>query len=121
MQNLAFVMAAAALTLSAVAPGSATAGESARITAGRALAHDFAKGNCLACHAAPTDPAAQTLANIAPPLVMMRERFPDRGALREQIGDARVRNPGTIMPPFAGHQILTDEEIELIIDYLYTL
>ena len=61
---------------------------SSRIEQGRRLAHDFDKGNCLACHAAPTDPEAITKANIAPPLIGMRERFADRGALRSQIWDA---------------------------------
>lgn len=70
---------------------------------------------------APRDKSAVTLANIAPPLVMMRERFPDREALRRQIWDPMERNPNTVMPPFGKHRILTEEEIELVIDYLYTL
>jgi sulfur-oxidizing protein SoxX len=94
---------------------------SARVEEGRRLAHDFNKGNCLACHAAPSDPKAITKANIAPPLVAMRERFGDREALHSQIWDAARRNPNTIMPPFGRHMILSDDEIELIIDYLYTL
>lgn len=92
-----------------------------RVARGRALAHDFNKGNCLACHAAPKDVEAQTLANIAPPLIMMAERFPDREALRQQIWDAQQRNPNTVMPPFGRNRILSADEIELIIDYLYTL
>jgi L-cysteine S-thiosulfotransferase len=92
-----------------------------RVDAGRRLAHDFDKGNCLACHAAPSDPQAITRANIAPPLTAMRERFSDRAVLRSQIWDASQRNPETIMPPFGRHLILSDDEIELIIDYLYTL
>lgn len=91
------------------------------IDAGRNLAHDYEKGNCLACHSAPSDPLAITKANIAPPLLGIRERFPDREKLRQQIWDAAQRNPDTIMPPFGRHLILTDEEIDLIIDYLYTL
>ena len=95
--------------------------ESDRIEQGRNLAHDFEKGNCLACHAAPSDPEAITRANIAPPLVAMRARFTDREVLRDQIWDAAERNPNTIMPPFGRNMILSDDEIELIIDYLYTL
>jgi sulfur-oxidizing protein SoxX len=52
---------------------------------------------------------------------MMTERFPDREALRRQLWDPAARNPNTVMPPFGKHRILTPEEIELIIDYLYTL
>jgi L-cysteine S-thiosulfotransferase len=92
-----------------------------RISTGRQIAHDFDKGNCLACHSAPRDEQAVTLANIAPPLIMMRERFPDREELRKRIWDPTVGNPDTIMPPYGKHRILTDREIDLVIDYLYTL
>ena len=95
--------------------------DATRIEEGRRLAHDFYKGNCLACHSMPTDPEAITKANIAPPLIGMRQRFGDRETLRSQIWDAGRRNPNTIMPPYGKHLILSDEEIELIIDYLYTL
>jgi sulfur-oxidizing protein SoxX len=96
-------------------------GPEERVARGRELAHDFNKGNCLACHAAPKDAMAQTLANIAPPLIMIAERFPDRTLLRIQIWDPQQRNPNTVMPPFGKHRILNADEIELIIDYLYTL
>jgi sulfur-oxidizing protein SoxX len=109
------------LTLALFAANGNAGANGSRVDEGRRLAHDFDKGNCLACHAAPSDPEAITKANIAPPLVAMRERFSDREALRSQIWDAAKRNPDTIMPPFGRHLILSDEEIELIIDYLYTL
>ena len=51
----------------------------------------------------------------------MQLRFPDREALRQQIWDPTARNPNTMMPPFGKHEILSDEEIEAIVDYLYTL
>ena len=60
-------------------------------------------------------------ANIGPPLIGMRERFKDRELLRQQIWDAANRNPHTIMPPFGRHMILTDDEIDLIVDYVLTL
>lgn len=101
--------------------GAASVNNDARVEAGRRLAHDFEKGNCLACHSAPTDPTAITKANIGPPLIGMRERFEDRELLRQQIWDAATRNPNTIMPPFGRHMILTDDEIDLIIDYVHTL
>jgi sulfur-oxidizing protein SoxX len=49
----------------------------------------------------------------------MRERFPDRVFLRSQIWDPSMRNPQTVMPPFGKHKVLTEAEIDLIIDYLY--
>ena len=96
-------------------------GSSTRIDKGRWLAHAIPKGNCLACHQMPGDASADSLANIGPPLLAMAQRFPDRARLREQIRDARRFNPDTVMPPFGTHRILTSEEIELVLDYLYTL
>ena len=92
-----------------------------RVATGARLAQDVAKGNCLACHAMPSDAKAVTSANIGPPLVAIRARFPERERLRRQVWDAGLTNPDTVMPPFGKHQILTTEEIDLIIDYLYTL
>jgi sulfur-oxidizing protein SoxX len=51
----------------------------------------------------------------------MKARFPDREKLRQQIWDSRGNDPHTLMPPFGKFRILTDQEIERIIDYLYTL
>ena len=99
----------------------ALADQADRVAAGARLAHEVAKGNCLACHAMPSDAKAVTSANIGPPLVAIRVRFPDREQLRRQVWDAGLSNPDTVMPPFGKHQILTTEEIDLIVDYLYTL
>jgi L-cysteine S-thiosulfotransferase len=86
---------------------------------GRQLAHDVYKGNCLACHQIPGDPSAVSLADIGPPLLSMRDRFPDRAVLRHQLWDPTTQNPQTVMPPFGKHNILTEEEIDLIVDYIY--
>ncbi len=99
----------------------ALADQAEKIAAGARLAQDVARGNCLACHAMPSDAKAVTSANIGPPLVAIRARFPDREQLRRQVWDAGLTNPDTVMPPFGKHQILTTDEIELIVDYLYTL
>jgi sulfur-oxidizing protein SoxX len=102
------------------APWSAAgATESAAVAAGRAIAHDVYKGNCLACHQVPGDPSAVSLANIGPPIVDMRGRFPERARLREHLWDATVRNPYSVMPPFGRHRILTEEEIDLVMEYIY--
>ena len=86
---------------------------------GQNLAHDVYKGNCLACHQIPNDPSAVSSANIGPPLVAVRQRFPDRALLRNQIWDPTLRNPKTVMPPFGKHGILTEQEIDLVVAYLY--
>jgi L-cysteine S-thiosulfotransferase len=92
-----------------------------KIEAGSRVAQETNKGNCLACHAMPTDPRAVTSANIGPPLSSIKARFPDREVLRRHIWDAEAINPDTVMPPFGKNHILTGDEIELVIDYLYTL
>jgi sulfur-oxidizing protein SoxX len=114
--RVCLLCAALAATAGARADDAAT---SADIERGRQIAHDVYKGNCLACHRIPGDKEAITLANIGPPLVAMRERFPDRAALRAQIWDSTVRNPETVMPPFGRHRVLTEEEIDRVVDYIY--
>ena len=95
--------------------------ENEPIQTGRELAHSYDHGNCLACHAAPTDKHAVTLANIAPPFIDMKRRFPSKEDLFKQVWDARDTYPKTIMPPFGAHNILSEAEIRKIIEYLYTL
>jgi L-cysteine S-thiosulfotransferase len=84
---------------------------------GQKLAFDRGKGNCLTCHEIKggSDPG-----NIAPPLADMKTRFPDRKDLVAIISDETKRNPLTVMPPFKRNLILTDQEIEAIVDFLYT-
>ena len=85
---------------------------------GKSLATERGKGNCLACHSIED---GQLPGNLGPPLLAMKARFPERERLRLQIHDASSSNRHSRMPPFGRHQILTAEEIELIMDYLYTL
>ena len=82
------------------------------------------KGNCVACHAINITPWPQDLpsaGNIAPPLVAMQARFPDKFRLRAQIRDATASNPNSTMPPFGKHKILTDQEIDDIVELLYSI
>jgi sulfur-oxidizing protein SoxX len=61
------------------------------------------------------------MGNIGPPLVAMKQRFPDKSKLRALIWDMTTRNPQTAMPPFGKHRILSDDEIDKITEYIYTL
>ena len=88
---------------------------------GQELAFDNRKGNCLACHAMPGDSKAVTSTNIAPPLISMKERFPDRAKLYAQLWDASKANADSLMPPFGKHKILSDDEINKVVDYIYGL
>ena len=85
---------------------------------GRSLAFDRNKGNCLACHAIPNDPKATSPGDIGPALIGMKGRFPDRTKLRAQIWDATVANSKTSMPPFGKNKVLTEPEIDRIVDYI---
>ena len=107
---------AVAATL-AFAPAAVSADASA-IEKGKKLAFDRKKGNCLACHMIA---GGDLPGNIGPPLVAMKARFPDKAVLREQIYDPRIKNPNTIMIPYGPHGVMTDEEIDLVTDYIYTL
>ena len=88
------------------------------IEKGKSLAFERSKGNCLACHRIEDGELPGTL---GPPLLAMKLRFPEREDLKRQICDATIRNENTRMPPYCRHGILTEQEVELIVDYLYTL
>jgi sulfur-oxidizing protein SoxX len=88
------------------------------VTKGACVIIDRVKGNCTACHMIP---GADSWGDIAPPLVAMPKRFPDKNKLREQVSDPHKFNPDSIMPPFGKHEILTKEEIDNVVEFLYTL
>jgi sulfur-oxidizing protein SoxX len=85
---------------------------------GRALAFDRNKGNCLACHMMAD---GELPGSVAPPLIAMKARFPDRALLREQIWDATIRNPDSVMPPYGKHGVFTEKELDLVVDFVYSL
>jgi sulfur-oxidizing protein SoxX len=84
---------------------------------GQKIAFDRSKGNCLTCHVIAGGDAP---GNLGPELSDMKKRYPDRKALHAIIYDETKRNPQTVMPPFGRNLILTDQEIESVIDFLYT-
>jgi sulfur-oxidizing protein SoxX len=51
----------------------------------------------------------------------MKARFPERAVLRAQTWDATKKNPHSMMPPFGKHGALTEEELDKVVDYIYTL
>jgi L-cysteine S-thiosulfotransferase len=123
MRNPAKLVSSAASVIAvlgtlALAPAVASAAETSVIDQGKAIAFDRKKGNCLACHQIEGGTMA---GNIGPPLIAMKARFPDKAKLRAQIYDARVANPNTIMVPFGPNQVLTESEIDKVVEYIYTL
>jgi len=109
-----------ALTVFATASGRADTENDAasKMQQGKSLAFERSKGNCLACHVLV---GGELAGNFGPPLVMMKARYPDRKKLRAQIWDASVLNKETTMPPFGRHRILTEQEIDLVVDYILSL
>jgi sulfur-oxidizing protein SoxX len=100
-------------------PGSAAEGESPSVVdQGKEIAFDRKKGNCLACHAIQ---GGSLPGNIGPPLVAMQARFPDKAKLRAQIWDSTRSNPASIMPPFGRQQVLSESEIDKVVEFIYTL
>jgi sulfur-oxidizing protein SoxX len=92
------------------------------VVAGGCIATDRKKGNCMACHQFKgLENTRLQAGNIAPPLVAMKSRFPDKKKLRAQIWDATVNNPQTTMPPFGRHNILSEKDIDLITEWAHTL
>ncbi|WP_298220096.1 sulfur oxidation c-type cytochrome SoxX [Halothiobacillus sp.] len=86
---------------------------------GKEIAFTKSEGNCLACHSIADGTQA---GNIGPALIAMKIRYPKKEDLFDVIWDPREKfGKGVIMPPFGEHKILTKEQIEKVVDYLYTL
>jgi sulfur-oxidizing protein SoxX len=115
-QGYASLLVAGLIAAAMLAPRPAAAESS--LAEGRDLAFDRGKGNCLSCHAIKGGDLPGT---IGPPLIDMKARFPKRADLVAIVHDETKRNPQTVMPPFGRNLILTDKEIESIVDFLYSL
>lgn len=104
------------------APNSAVCNDKANppkdaVTQGGCIAINRTKGNCMGCHAI----AGIAHGNIAPPLVSMQQRFPDKAKLRDQIWDSNKANPHSVMPPFGRNQILTPDEVDKVVEFVLSL
>lgn len=117
-QRLSGLIPGVLLLVLVLTPAFCPAQDSAAIEAGKQVALDRKKGNCLSCHAMDNGVSP---GSVGPALVSMRARFPNKAELKQQIWDARINNPHTLMPPFGKHRILTDTEIDQLVEYLYTL
>ena len=106
-------LAALALFLSAGA-GHAQSGAAD----GQKLAFDRGKGNCLTCHEIKGGDSPGT---VGPALTDIKTKYPDRNDLIAIVNDETKRNPQTVMPPFGRNRILTEKEINAIVDFLQTL
>jgi sulfur-oxidizing protein SoxX len=85
---------------------------------GQKIAFDRSKGNCLTCHEIKGGDLPGT---IGPPLTNIKSKYPDRSDLIAIVTDETKRNPQTVMPPFGRNRILTEQEINAVVDFLQTL
>ena len=108
---------ASALVIGVLMSASPVSAQSA-VSQGQSLAFDRSKGNCLTCHEIKGGDLPGT---IGPPLKDIKNKYPDRNELIAIVSDETKRNPQTVMPPFGRNRILTDKEINAIVDFLQTL
>jgi sulfur-oxidizing protein SoxX len=113
------LLQALALTLliGAAAPVNSANAQSAAAE-GQKLAFDRGKGNCLTCHEIKGGDFPGT---IGPALKDIKSKYPDRNDLVAILFDETKRNPQTVMPPFGRNRILTEQEINAVVDFLQTL
>jgi len=86
--------------------------------AGREVALDRSKGNCIACHLIV---GGESPGAIGPALIAIAPRFHTKEAVAKQIWDATVRNPEAVMPPFGKHEILTEQQFKDVVEFVWSL
>src|SRR3954467_11836744 len=101
-----------------VAAFASPAGAQSAVAEGQKLAFDRGKGNCLTCHEIKGGDFPGT---VGPALKDIKSRYPDRNELVAIVTDETKRNPQTVMPPFGRNRILTEKEINAVVDFLQTL
>ncbi len=91
-----------------------------RTKEGRKICTTRKLGNCVSCHYLPD---VESPGDVGPNLVEAMKHYTeaDRDIVRQWVYDARKFNPDTIMPPFGPNKLLTPEQIDAIVDYLYSL
>jgi L-cysteine S-thiosulfotransferase len=101
-----------------LAAGATTALAQSSVAEGKRLAFDRTKGNCLSCHEIN---GGDLPGSIGPALKDIKNKYPDRNDLVAILTDETKRNPQTAMPPFGRNRILSEQEINAIVDFLQTL
>lgn len=51
----------------------------------------------------------------------MKARFADKAVLRAQIWGATAKNPDSMMPPFGKHNVLAEDAIDKVLEYVHPL
>ncbi|HQT39285.1 MAG TPA: sulfur oxidation c-type cytochrome SoxX [Acidocella sp.] len=116
---MAAPMASSTAAPAAAAPAATAAAATPTdpVSRGEAIAFDRGKGNCLACHVIE---GGSLMGNVGPALKDMKVLMPDPKQLYAVIYNEQARNPSTVMPAFGRNGILTPDEINDVVAYLYT-
>jgi sulfur-oxidizing protein SoxX len=114
----ALIPAFALVLLIGAAASAGPASTQSAAAEGQKIAFDRGKGNCLTCHEIKGGDFPGT---IGPPLKDIKSKYPDRNELVAIVTDETKRNPQTVMPPFGRNRILTEQEINAVVDFLQTL
>ncbi|MES9857929.1 MAG: sulfur oxidation c-type cytochrome SoxX [Sedimenticola sp.] len=117
-RQLVLATSALAVLIGGVTIGSSALAAGSSVEEGKKIALHRTKGNCMTCHMIPGVPQP---GNVAPPLIGMKARYPDKARLRAQIWDATSINRDSSMPPFGKHKILTESDIDKVTDYVHSL
>jgi sulfur-oxidizing protein SoxX len=88
------------------------------VEAGKAVAMDRSRGNCIACHLMP---GADSPGAIGPALIAMQTRYPSKEDVARQIWDPTIKNPEVVMPPFGKHGIISNKEFVDVVEYIWSL
>jgi len=96
---------------------SAVSAHAQSVADGQKIAFDRGKGNCLPCHVIK---GGEFPGTIGPELKDIKGKY-DRNELIAIVTDETKRNPLTVMPPFGRNRILTEQEINAVVDFLQTL
>lgn len=87
---------------------------------GRKVVDARSLGNCAACHVVP---GMEFPGDVGPDLVKAMQHYSekDRDTVWQWVWDARKYDADTIMPPFGPNKILTKQQVDDVVDYLYSL
>lgn len=85
---------------------------------GREIAMATTRGNCAACHQLPGDDWPGTVGNS---LLQYKKYEYTAERIYQQIYDARVINPTSVMPPYGSHNLLSDQELRDLVAYLQSI
>lgn len=115
---------AAVIALGLQAPAMAEDKAMSAVEKGKEIAFDRKKGNCLTCHAIADGDLA---GNSGPPLIVMQSRFKSKSDIRDIIYDISAVRPESnrpkphFMPLFGKYGVLTDDEIDLVTEFVWSL